>query len=528
MTDEQAPRTRRSQALGGSDIGRCLTAIHHDRFTPSTVTEDAVRDRLLARGRSFEDKVVEEIQTIHSDTVSIPYRTRRQEAVDRTLQAMEVGTPVILGGRLVGTGGNGVGFPDLLVRMGDGYTAVEIKSHKAIGDNGPPAAATTLDQLPTTDGRDVRFRSNRRRDLLQVAHYRSLLRSAGYLTSEPFGGVIGTDDPLSCVWVDLTSGDLSVGDEYAHYLAMADGVIQHGTDQPDSPLIPAHWRGECTRCTWSDLCKSQLEMVGDPTLLRGVGATLREDLRSEGVSTIAEIASLEIDDARIPNSDIVTQARAITSDRLLRLDNGQGAVDLPTRPREVDFDIETINGRVYLAGLLITENGTSRFDPVVDWEDSDDAERRLLIELFAKLAQWGEDTIVYHWTGYESRTLSAAARHHGIGINGYASVEDWFTERAFDLYEWTRANFVSPRGYSLKVIAPMCGFGWRDDDPGGLQSEIWYESLQAGDGSMAERLLAYNEDDVIAQREVRRWVRDQDSGDGPGSSIPSVTAWPAP
>jgi predicted RecB family nuclease len=77
----------------------------------------------------------------------------------------------------------------------------------------------------------------------------------------------------------------------------------------------------------------------------------------------------------------------------------------------------------------------------------------------------------------------------------------------------------------LKAIAPLCGFHWRDDDPGGLQSEIWYEMMLAGDELMRERLLQYNEDDVAAQRAIRTWIRANDNGNGPGSSIPSVRTW---
>ena len=57
------------------------------------------------------------------------------------------------------------------------------------------------------------------------------------------------------------------------------------------------------------------------------------------------------------------------------------------------------------------------------------------------------------------------------------------------------------------MIAPLCGFDWRDDDPGGAQSELWYVDLLNGAESRRSRLLEYNEDDVAAQLAIRRWVR---------------------
>jgi len=45
---------------------------------------------------------------------------------------------------------------------------------------------------------------------------------------------------------------------------------------------------------------------------------------------------------------------------------------------------------------------------------------------------------------------------------------------------------------------------------------------------MKDRLLEYNEDDVIAQLKVREFLRRSDSGSGPGSALPSVMDWPPP
>jgi predicted RecB family nuclease len=89
------------------------------------------------------------------------------------------------------------------------------------------------------------------------------------------------------------------------------------------------------------------------------------------------------------------------------------------------------------------------------------------------------------------------------------SVDAWFDEFACDLWSWIKQRFVSPDGYSLKVIAPLCGFHWRDGNPGGAQSELWYVDALDGDEEQRVRLLEYNEDDVAAQAAIRKWVRTQ-------------------
>ena len=63
-------------------------------------------------------------------------------------------------------------------------------------------------------------------------------------------------------------------------------------------------------------------------------------------------------------------------------------------------------------------------------------------------------------------------------------------------------------------MARQAGFSWRDDDPGGLNSQLWF--AEAVHGETAEprrrrgrRVLEYNEDDVSATSQVRAWLRAQ-------------------
>ncbi len=510
--------------LGGADIGLCLTRLHHDRFTPSTFVPDEVRERDAARGFEHEANVLEHLADVHDAIVDVE---RGPRAVEQTLDAMASGALFITGGRLESDDGVSVGAPDLLVWLDDGYAAVEIKNHKVIGTNGIPATLSPLTNISETGGEAVKFRGNRRRDLLQVAHYNRLLTEAGYATSSPVGGVIGSEEPYGCLWVDLSEGEPSITAAYGAALEAAEETIAEGKLHPDSPLHPPWWRTECGRCDWSGLCSRQLEAVGDVTLLTRVDAGYRDALGADAITRIDEVADLSPGDERLPDASVVLQARARTAGHLLRRDERGGPLAVPSATREVDFDIETYNGEIYLAGFLVTIDGVSAFEPVVNWGGTPESESLVVEDMFAKLASFSDDdTIVLHWTDYERRTLRAAGERHGLSIPGFAKVDDWFDDHALDLCAWARKALISPNGYGLKAIAPLCGFGWRDDDPGGRQSEIWFEHVLAGDESMKGRLLAYNEDDVIAQLEIRRWLRAQDDGAGPGSTIPSVHDWP--
>ena len=103
-------------------------------------------------------------------------------------------------------------------------------------------------------------------------------------------------------------------------------------------------------------------------------------------------------------------------------------------------------------------------------------------------------------------SVGAAADRHGLSLESAPSVDAWFDRYACDLWAWVKRRFVSPDGYSLKVIAPLCGFGWRDGDAGGAQSELWYADQLGGSTDQRQRLLDYNEDDVRAQAAIRCWI----------------------
>lgn len=537
-TSPPQPRTMRRGnplAIGGSEVGLCLTRIHHDRFTEATPVDDPVRERQVQIGFTHEDAVLTALCETSPGTIE-HISSSGTDAYHDTRAALDRGADLILGGRIISPDGTLIGAPDILVRLATGYVAVEVKAHLVVGTSGLPARFTPLDALGTIsfdpgvhDHATVLFRGNRRRDLYQAAHYWRILDLMGYATDHPIGGVIGTEDPYGCAWVDLDAEPHRILDGTINRTELALDAVHHGAEHPEAPLVAPWWRTECRSCPWMTLCHDALVEADDPTLLDQVSDVTRTLLTRHDIGSISAIAALVPGDERVESSSIVHQARARTYGGLLRRPGVRAPMAVPSPARQVDFDIETYLGRIYLAGFLITEDGESVFDPVVDWDGTEASEREFITRLFDRLASYADrDTNVFHWTGYESKCLGEAGRRLGLTVAGFDTVEDWFGTHAIDLYRWTKDRFVSPSGYSLKVIAPLCGFSWRDEDPGGQQSELWFEDLVGGDTAMKQRLLEYNEDDVAAQLAIRRWVTSQDNGGGAGSAIPSAETWPIP
>jgi predicted RecB family nuclease len=232
-------------------------------------------------------------------------------------------------------------------------------------------------------------------------------------------------------------------------------------------------------------------------------------LLNSGITTTDQVTSLEpgiVFGEYAITEEAILQARARASGTLLHRPDVD--LDLPDAAHQIDFDVETYRGALYLAGLLIHEPGGSTFRPISDWTGTPAGERRViegLFRFFDSVAERG-DAVVYHWTDYERTILNEASARHNLSLRSAPSVDAWFDQFGCDLWSWIKQRFVSPNGYSLKVIAPLCGFEWRDGDPGGAQSELWYEDALDGDEGQRARILEYNEDDVAAQRAIRKWV----------------------
>ncbi|MCP3859515.1 MAG: hypothetical protein GY704_07675, partial [Phycisphaeraceae bacterium] len=254
------------------------------------------------------------------------------------------------------------------------------------------------------------------------------------------------------------------------------------------------------------------------SLLPAVGTHETEQLLNRGITTTTQVASLTSGATFGEYSvteEAILQARARASGSLLRRPGVD--LELPDAAYQIDFDVETYLGTLYLAGLLIHEPDGAAFRPISDWTGTPDGERRVLEQLFRYFDTVAErgDAVVYHWTGYERTILNEASVRHGLSLCSAPSVDDWFDRYGCDLWSWIKQRFVSPDGYSLKVIAPLCGFHWRDGDPGGAQSELWYVDALDGDDEQRIRLLEYNEDAVAAQAARPRAGADRRRACGP-------------
>lgn len=492
---------------------------------------------------------------------------RVAERVQRCRQAMAAGAPLLLGAQLpADVRGHRHGRCDVLIRADEAgrptYHPVLVKGHRVREPRTVVADASGLrvsglDDPAWSAAAELpgsKFRPRREADVLQLAHFHRMLQACGFeADGSPLGGVIGTDDPVGVTWLRLdeprfrtfsrrTSGGWRLRSglerhdhEHGFRVSVAERASRLG-EPGVAPMVQPIRVEECNRCQWWEHCRPQLHAEDLSLRIAKAPLDVREIsvLRSLGVRTTAELATADLDQllprylpevAHRPQAErrLRTTARrarliseGVTLDRL-----EPGPVPVPGAEIEIDFDIETSAGdRVYLWGFLVNDTvaGTSEFRSFVAWDDLDDATeldlaRQALGWLQSVVVQGGRGVRVYHYSDYETQRiarLTERADHEGSVLR-WARDE---TEGVFvDLFEIVRDHLFGVHGLGLKVVASTgAGFAWRDEDPGGLNSQRWFaEAVHGADETERQtartRVLEYNEDDVAATAALRRWLR---------------------
>ncbi|GAB2585771.1 TM0106 family RecB-like putative nuclease [Microlunatus antarcticus] len=415
-------------------------------------------------------------------------------------------------------------------------------------------------ELRRRPGLALRLRSEER-DLRQLAHHHRLLQAAGFGAATAWGGLVGTDPPTgrddtdpTVSWCDLEEPLLRTYDPdvaggyrlesalerydaaFARRLAVAEAARR------GEPLLEPVVVRECPTCAWWPTCRARLD-DDDVSLRIDRGALDRtevEALRDLGTGTVTTLAGADLDALlpayleRVPRRSHA-ESRVRTAARRARLLVGgvpfvretSGPIDVRGAGVEVDLDIESsAEGRVYLWGFWVERPGHAGAAPAAEGEyvafaafrDLDEqAETALAVEAFTWLlalveAEGPDGVAVYHYSGYEPTQIDALARRSGDPVLAWASA--YAREGFVDLLDVVKEHWFGVSGLGLKLVAAHAGFAWRDDDPGGLNSQRWFADAVHGPDpeirAVAEaRVLAYNEDDVLATRHVRAWLRDQ-------------------
>lgn len=577
-------RPAKPKGLGGYAAKQCPTKIYHDIATDAVLAEGdspgveqrkndgiafelAVEDALSARW-SFVD--VTELDTSGRREAAIAHVTdalrgitaikvpacdrsdrskRRREIL--TVGALKAGVKVIWNARLPFVNGR-IGEPDAIV---DGLP-VDVKHHRSLeGKAGAKAQkVSSLDTLSLADAADAFMGEGTpsKSDSLQLAHYIRMMEDLGLIADDAprWGGIIGKE--LDVVWRPLDAptfrGKKSALDLYDESYQTVRNVADAAIVAPDNgPLVPPVWRAECKECPWRTVCHDELVDTDHISLLPGLTPTRVQAHTENGITTRRQLARLAPETIEPRYAREIDQARVTVTNKVHKA-RGVEFVSVPRATFELDIDIEDANGQCYLIGVADTwhrkENGSVKsrtdFHFFQDWTRTDDGEARIFAEFWAYLMKmdakatanrWGFKA--YHYTDHETRYFRHLATKH-VGKPGIPTMEDLNafldSNKWIDLHKILSTELIWPtEDHTLKTLARYTGFDWRDEAPGGANSMAWFATATGEDPeevrlAAQKRILAYNEDDVLATLRLREWLERNGTKRQPGQTIPGVEA----
>ena len=383
---------------------------------------------------------------------------------------------------------------------------------------------------------------------IALAHATRVLQSLGH--GDELARVAMVDRKSKAWWLELSGTphsrfNLTTYDAlFAERRALVDALDAARASGADAPTSP-YWHRECAECVYRDHCHEELESRDDVSLTHYTNFEQQRLLHEFGVHTRRDLARLDVNLARLARrasndsdareavlglaierlDDLIYRARVHVAGSVLRCVPSD-AVGCPVADVEVDVDMESYADHTYLWGASVrtthpVEGVDEGYRSFAVWEGlDDDSEARVFadfwswfIELRSLCEQRGLSFAAYcFWAQAEDGAMNRAV---DPPLPGGPSREDLDHFRSMspsqwvDLHDVVKAQIQTSGPLGLKVLARAAGFEWRDDNPSGEASMLWYESARESDEAAQrwrERILDYNEDDCRATRALRDWL----------------------
>ncbi len=365
-----------------------------------------------------------------------------------------------------------IGFPDLLKRIEGNstlgnftYAPIDIKSHKSVT----------------------------KKDKYQLQGYSKLL--------EPIlGHIVG----LGSIWLNKNEiKDVNLASFKDDFKKLFDAMesVQKGKIETQGFRC-----SECGTCAWGDYCFETWNSSNSCCLVYGITGDTAKKYWDAGYKCYEDIANSN------PQEISERTGKRITSTEKTHLLAKALAEESPLLIKPVNFphnkpihfwDIETYGEITYLHGNIRIYNGKRE---VIQFFADDPEDEKNVWHNFLDYLSKDKEALVYNWADYESGFAISLWEKYGGNPDGYKHLE----KNMYDQCAFVRGHFALPvYSYGIKKVAPVFGFNWRADDAGGLNSESWYgDWLRSGDKNIKNKILEYNEDDVIAMEVIDKKLRE--------------------
>lgn len=282
-----------------------------------------------------------------------------------------------------------------------------------------------------------------------------------------------------------------------------------------------------------DLASLSTDGIDPATPVAEIGALPRRPaqlgaLTAAGIVRAGDLAGLDartasysgVAGAWLPEQ--IDQARAALGGAPVYRRRGISEVHVPRGDVEVDIDMENVEDGVYLWGALVSGPDLApTYHSFVTWEPLTPgvatanflAFWRWFGEVRAQARAVGKSLRAYCYNATaENTAMRGLATDVRDEVEAFIASDEWV-----DMMKVFGSQLITGRGTGLKTVAPLAGFAWAVEDPGGGESMVRYDEAVGGASVEARAwLLAYNRGDVEATRALRGWMSD------PSTVIPSI------
>ncbi len=457
-------------------------------------------------GLEHERKYLSQLYEEQSlEIVEIPPGLSREEAAERTVEAMRSGASVIY--QATFHQAPWIGHADFLVRV-DRSSALGTWSYEVV--------ETKL------------ARSTKARALIQLCFYSDLLSKIQGVMPE---------------WMHVVLGGGASPEKFqvSHYIAYF-RKIRREFEQACSNIAPNTYPEpveHCDVCSWYPLCDQRRRDDDHLCLVAGITRNQRKALVGRSLDTVARLAKLalpasprfeRIGDAALER--IREQARLQVEGReqelliyelLEPVEEGKGLAALPMpSPGDLFIDFEgdpyaLEQGLEYLSGIATapkTAGAKSEYQALWALNRTDEkAAFEKLVALVMECWRQHPDMHVYHYAPYEPTAVKHLAGRHGVCAE---EVDQLLRAGIFvDLYRVVRQGLrASVESYSIKRLETIYGFTRSvllRDATTALQSFEAVLALGASDKAaqgLLETIEGYNRDDCFSTLRLREWLEE--------------------
>jgi predicted RecB family nuclease len=549
-----------AEYLRSDEVLACVHRVALSRGAPFSYALPPPSPEIERRRRSaaeHRERVIDALTLVHPDVVT-------PASVEETSRLLREGCELIVRPRLArDEAAHRSASVHLLVRVGRdeerfAYSPIVIKNHEVV-----EVASTrrilegSLERLRPSeaeyvDGYGTRSALPMTRSGLALAQATRVLEALGHADPAARVGIVDRQERLW--WFELATSSYPRFNLVTYdrlYRERLDVLVAHEEWARHDGAFPTapYWHRECPECPFREYCEEQLEKLDDVSLVRFTSFSQQLLMREHDVETRAQLARLDPARARRARStvlnplephrpeevlghsidkldDLIYRARAFERGTSLRVVEAS-VVGCPTADIEVDVDMESYEDATYLWGASVSVNQPALgikegYYAFVDWgELNHDAEARIFRDFWSWLgeirelcAQQGRTFAAYcFWAQAEDGAMNRAVDPQLP--NGPTAV-DLFDFRTtypsvwIDMHEQVKGQIQTEGPFGLKQLAVAAGFHWRDPNPSGEASMLWYEVARRDESPDAvasrERIMAYNEDDCRATKALRDWL----------------------